>query len=106
MLVYTHCEDTIIIAPTLLQDTVARQAARALEYHLLQPALGVGIEGLLAQEQNLRQDQASNEPACHLRPLVNMDRADDNLQHSSAEKHSRPVTKGAQLGNIDPDIRA
>src|SRR6266566_7336657 len=104
MLVYTHRENTIIVAPALLQDTVARQAARTLEHHLLQPALGVSVEGLLAQIQDLRQDQASNEVPCHLGSLVNMDRADDGLQHVSAERVSRPLIKGAQVGNIDPNI--
>src|SRR5207244_11610612 len=94
----------IIGAPAFILDAVARQVSRALQNNLLQLALGISIERLLAQLGDHRQDDAGHKVTGDLWSLVNLDGPNQGFQHVSTKRITRTIIEGTKISDIDTNI--
>src|SRR5205823_4117367 len=71
---------------------------------LLQLALGISIERLLAQLGDHRQDDAGHKLTGCLWSLVNLDGPHQGFQHISTKRITRTIIEGAKISDIDTNI--
>ncbi len=74
-----------------------------MEDELLQAALGVGFQRVLVDDGNDGQDDAGDELAGSLWPLVDVDGPDNGFEDVGAEGVAGTLVEGAQVGDVDTD---